>query len=524
MHAFFLLVIIILILCIRGRITNAIPADIIQNICEELDHVVLEKAQPEISTLSSIALQKHLKNCDVLAVSHVCKSWRSHTAAFICLWRDIAFDVSDPKSIRLAATLLSLVESEDVLLRIYAGFGPNGLPDPNILNLLSDLRRHTHRWTVFEYQGALGEYHPYLDLPAPNLHTFSDRCDSSQGFRQLFAGRTPSLRYLLTSSTSGWDSTTLPNLTEFHFGRSSPGPPLSLNSLIDLLRSTPELGALRLEWLGSFVHDCTANATVCLPRLHTLRAYNTDFDTLAERIRTPNVRNITFTIDTPTHPSFHAPHALTRLPQIPILTRPISEVTVVIAARPTQEGTFCIHLAVPGGSSFDICLIWDTGIMQHWKSYTTETLSVLTQLIRLDPSAILRLYLGVGPTRRSQGALKIQGGFARSFFRLLASAETPPAIPSPFAYRLLIANDAPFLDEDETQMFRLFLQSRATCEAGLSVRLRHGTSPWLCAEDFECPDECKCIRRISIPPSLILVVGCDPHQFLEFEFYPLEDE
>lgn len=78
-----------------------------------------------------------MKNCDVRAVSHVCRSWRSHTTSFMCLWRDIAFDVADPKSIRLAASFLSLVESQPVPLRIYAGFGPDEVsPDPYITKLL----------------------------------------------------------------------------------------------------------------------------------------------------------------------------------------------------------------------------------------------------------------------------------------------------------------------------------------------------------------------------------------------------
>lgn len=492
-----------LISCIRGRTIGAIPAVIIQNICEELEHASSDKTQQETSPPPNIALQKYLKNRDVRAVSHVCKSWRSYATAFMCLWRDIAFDVAEPKSTRLAASFLSVVEDQDVLLRIYAGFGYSNHLDPDLTKLLGDLRRNTRRWMVFEYQGALGEYYSYLDLPAPNLRYFSDHGNSSRNERQLFSGCMPSLRHLLASSTRGWDSTTLSNLTEFHFGQPACGPSPSLNSLLDLFRNTPGLETLRLEWLGSFVHDCAADTTVSLPRLRTLEAYNTDFDALAEHIFIPNIHDTVLTVGTPTHPSFQAPHALTGLFSIPIHDRPISEVLVVVA-HTTDEGTFRIRLKIRGGGSFDVCLMWDTDILEHWKSYITETLSTLAGRIQLDPGAILRLFLGICPSRSSsQGAYKINGGFARRFFRALAGPERPQVISPPLIRRLLIAKDTPVLDEDETQMFRLCLRSRATCEAGLFVRVRHGSLPWLCGTDLECNDECKYVLRVSMSPFLI---------------------
>lgn len=483
-----------------------------------------EDARPEIPQQPIIALQMYLKNRDIRAVSHVCKNWMLHTTTFMCLWRNIAFDVAEPKSIRLAASFLSLVEGEDVPLRIYAGFGHSNLPDPELVKLLSDLRRNTGRWSVFEYQGSLGEYSSYLDLPAPNLRYFSDHGDSSRNTRQIFAGHAPSLRHLFTWSTRDWDSTIFSNLTEFHFGRPGCGPSPSLNSLLDLFRNAPGLETLRLKWIGSFIYDCATDATVSLPCLRTLEAHNTDFDDLAEHISTPNVQEMTFMADTPTHPSFQAPHALTGLSSISILDRSIYEVTVVIA-HTIEGGTFRIHLMAHGGSSFDVCLIWDTGIIRHWKSYVTETLSVLAERIRLDPGAVLHLYLGIRWTS-SWGAFMIHGGFARGIFRAIADAEVSPVIFPPLTCGLLITNSAPALDEDETQMLRLCLRSRATCKAGLFIRLKHGGFPWLCTADSECPDECEYTLWVLVSPFLIFVVGgnsrCD--HFLQFEFHPLEDD
>ena len=479
----------------------------VKHICDELESVLSEEGtQPQTPSLPGVVLLKHSKNRDVRAVSHVCRGWRSHATAFACLWRDIAFDIADPKSIRLAKSFLSLVENKDVLLRVYVGFSPeNTSPNRSVVKLFGDLRRHIHRWEVFEYQGSLGEFRSYLDLPAPNLRYFSDHRDPShprsQDIGRLFTGWTPSLHYLLTSSIANWNPKTLSCLTEFHFERTGLGPPLSLDSLLKLLQGTPVLEELRLGWLGSFTHDCAMDTSIYLPHLRTLLAHNTDFYALTEHIYIPDIREVTFTVDTPTHPSFQAPHALAWLPPIPILNQPILELMVVVA-RTAEEGNFRIHLTVSGGGSFDIRLIWEANTMQHWKTYISEALSALVERIRLDPQAILRLYLGVSPARQpsSEGALKIHGGFARRFLQAIIDHKTTRKISTPLARRLVISSDMSILDEDETQMFRLCLRSRTACETELVIRLRHGDSPWLCAADFECPVKCKHVLQTSLWP------------------------
>ena len=500
-----------------------IPADIIKHICEELLSSS-ERTQPETPLLSSVALQKHLKNCDIRAVSHVCRSWRSHATAFVCLWRDIAFDVTDPKSTRLAEDFLSLVESQGVLLHVYAGFGSESASqDSSIANLFNNLCRHIGRWEVFEYQGSLGDYRSYMNLPAPNLLYFSDHHDPSptpsRDIGQLFAGHTPSLHYLLTSTTAGWDSTTLNKLTKLHFERLDLGPALSLDSLLNLLQGVPGLEILCLGWLG-FIHDCAADTIVSLPQLHTLQVHNADFYTLLEHIQIPNVREATLTADTSEHPSFQAPHALAWLPSISILNQHVSDLMVVVAGT-TEEGDFRIRLSVSGGGYFDIRLVWEAGHMQNWKTYVSETLSALAERIRLDPEAILRLYLGVRPARRSssEGALKIQGSFAQKLLQVI-NHENTRAISTPLTRSLLIVSGTSILDEDETQMFQLCLRSRTTCEVGLVVRLRHGDSPWLCIADFECPEKCEYSPQTYHFHFLNTIAGREPHRYLELEFRP----
>ena len=471
----------------RGRITDVIPAVIIQHICEELEPVSTGEARPGKSP-ASVAARKHLKNRDVRAVSHVCRSWRLRTTALMCLWQDIAFDVTEPKTIRLAADFFSLVKGSDVPLRIYVEFGNNDLPDPGIASLFEDLRNCTSRWVTFEYQGALGEYSSYLDLPAPNLRRFLAHGDSTWNASKLFAGCTHSLRHLLASSTLGWDLTALPNLVEFHLNQPTPGQPPSLNSILGVLRSAPRLETLRIEQLGSFVHDCEANANVPLLHLHTLQVHNTDLDALAEHIVAPNVRNTTFTADGPAYPLFQAPHALTGLSSMLTPNQPVSEVLVVVAHTEDGGGTFRIRLTAPSGSSSNMCLTWDVGAVENWKENITEALSALATRVSLDPGVILRLYVGTSTTQLpSHVSYKIHGGFARRFFQMLADDATPLSVPLPFRCGLWITNDVEMLDEDETQMFRLCLRSREACNVGILMGTRHGSLPWFCATGLERP-------------------------------------
>lgn len=320
----------------------------------------------------------------------------------------------------------------------------------------------------------------------------------------------------------------LSNLTEFHLSQPIGGPSVLFSSLFYVFQSTPGLETLRLDWLESIIRDSPAGSVVSLPRLRTLQIFNTNFEALADYISTPNIREATFTIDAPTHPLFQDDNALAAFSSIPILDQQISEILVVVA-NTAFEGLFQIRMKTSKGSSFDLRLAWGAGILLNWKSYIGQTLSVLETRVRLDPGAVLHLFLGIYPpfgiypsldmypslskypslVSPSQMEHKIQGVFAQGLLRMLADDKTPPVVPIPLTYRLLIDGDAWALDEDETEMLRLCLQSRAACEVGLFIRLRHGTSPWLCAADYECPDQCRLYHTsltIVVPDALLQVV------------------
>jgi len=180
---------------------------------------------------------------------------------------------------------------------------------------------HTDGW-FSSIKGPLiiGGYQSYLDLPAPNLRYFSDHGDSPPTRQPSARGIRASLHYSFASTTSGWGSAIVSNLTKFHFDPMACGPsPSSLNSLLDLSRSVSGLEKLRLECLGF----TAADANVSLPRFRALRSWNTEFDVPIEHFAIPNVREATFTAEMPAHPLFQAPHALPDFPQcISLLINP----------------------------------------------------------------------------------------------------------------------------------------------------------------------------------------------------------
>ena len=138
----------------------------------------------------SVALRKHRKNLNVLSLSQVCKTWRFRMINNVVLWRDIAFDISDVRSVEVARLFLKAIEVlEDIRFCVYAGFGTS--VDSGITDLLARLRPLTNRIMRFQYTGKVEGYLQHLDLPAPNLCHFVGRIDPI-----LFSGQTNALRSL----------------------------------------------------------------------------------------------------------------------------------------------------------------------------------------------------------------------------------------------------------------------------------------------------------------------------------------
>jgi hypothetical protein len=88
---------------------ESIPEELLGMICDEAEH------PPDDG---NVAWRKYQKNRSVLSLSQVCRTWRSHLTNNAMLWTDIAFDVSEARSIKLAGLFLEMIKVGRSALRI----------------------------------------------------------------------------------------------------------------------------------------------------------------------------------------------------------------------------------------------------------------------------------------------------------------------------------------------------------------------------------------------------------------------
>lgn len=345
------------------------------------------------STLPTVALRKFAKNRTLQAMSHVCRSWRAHLIHSMFLWRDIAFDITEPKSLYLAKDFLERIRDSAVTLRIYAGLGNTF--KPQVSELFQDLRTHIDRWEVFEYQGELKGYHQYLDLGAQRLLRFSDRHDfSTLSPWKIFASKTPSLRSLTTSEIADWPPSTLSNLVQLNVSYGPQSAVFSLKSLFNVLQSTPNLEVLQLASPIPLILDCAADETVTLPQLKTFRLCNADIYTLITRLQLPSVEEMVFSSDY-SHWSEVHPHPTTKFhdifspfPQIPLLEQGFSlaEIEVVFLTNGILLFRICLSTA-DEKYFFEVDLNLAGELACRWRDYLKRSLTKLVERAPLSPGA-----------------------------------------------------------------------------------------------------------------------------------------
>jgi hypothetical protein len=470
---------------LRGRITERIPVEILHLICEasedvasvvgpceereDLDETLAtfghllpnEEARTPLgllweaySAFPTVALRIFSKNRTLWAMSHVCRTWRARLTHSKGLWRDIAFDVTEPGSIRLARDFLDMVKDSTVPLRIYAGLGRS--VDPNVSRLLQDLRTCTDRWEVFEYQGRLKYYRQYLDLEARRLRSFSDRHDFSSAItpQYIFAGQAPALRSLSTSTIGDWTPATLSNLTELNISYRQRGAAFSLKSLVDVLRATPNLEALRLASPKPLTLDCAADEVVDLPRLELLRFNNTNIYALFAHLRLPGVRSMMFSSSydrwsqVDPHPAFDAPNVFSPLPHIAFLEQTFSSVEIRIGSLHNGALHFSIRLSTDDGCFFGINLTLVGESWCRWESYFKRSIMELTERIRLSPGSCLQFSSDISLNCRpllgfhAIGVL-IFDGHGRDILQTLACSShgAPPTMLFPHLEELILSDD-----------------------------------------------------------------------------------
>ena len=322
-------------------------------------------------------------------MSQVCRGWRQRLLSVGRFWRVIAFDTSrEPASIRLATLFLNKIKHNDVLIHVYAGLPLNNVVDPAIASLLSSLRERTSRWDRFLYWGSLGQYRRYLDLPAPRLQFFSDNRDLSHLYHgrrcQLFAGHTPILRCLVTSTLGEWVPTTSASLRVLHLRVCEAG--FSIGSLLDVFRYATQLEEFKFASPTDLSHDCMACETVDLPRLKTIKLFSAHFRTILAHLRIPGVRSLAvsgvFLSGTAygfeVAPAYYAPLPLTGFPSVSMLDQPIRFIHFSTIQRSPMRFFFTIELRTEDEASIVINLTWtEAQQIDQWKVYFERSISAL---------------------------------------------------------------------------------------------------------------------------------------------------
>lgn len=428
----------ILTQCARGNITECLPWEILESICSHCEDAILEdegiakeasdryfasNPVPEPKYEASLAaidmpsnchfwpevpLAKHRKNLFILSMTHICRSWRLRLVEVKRLWREIAFS-ADPKviGIRLATHFLTKVADDDTPLHIYVGLPFGDAPNPAVMELLSKLFKQTHRWEIFVYWGRLGPYRPYLDLPAPNLWHFSDSNDLSHIYfgqpTQLFAGYTPILRSLVTSALGSWQSVNLTNLQTLDLWDCAPG--FSIESLLSVLRRTPQLEGINIVSPNPPLLDCPLDEVVNLPHLKNLKIQNPDFYAIIGYFAIPNAKTVSLYSSSNRGSggsqlgrAFQIAHPFVGFPSmtnsLPMFGQPILFSSLGVAHAP-QGLRLVISITTENGAFLRVDLEWTGGFGVDARSgYIRRSMSALADMPFLSSSL---LYITASP-------------------------------------------------------------------------------------------------------------------------------
>lgn len=464
------------------------------------------------SARSTIPLRKFAKNQTILAMSQVCRTWKSQLTHSKYLWRDIAFDVTEPKSVLLAKDFLDLVKDSTIPLHIYAAFGRSA--DPEVSGLLQNLRTHIDRWETFEYHGELKEYRQYFHLGAQRLCHFSDHHDFSSSLlppQNIFAGKTPALRSLSTSQIGNWSPSTLANVTELNISFCQQSARFSFRSLIELFRSTPNLEVLRLASPKPPLLDCAAEQSVDLPRLEILRLYNPNIYPLVAHLRLPCVRGMVFSSSYDrwsrvlSHQVFESRNIFSSFPPITLLEQEFSSVEIQICSLPNGSLRFSIHLSNDDKYFFWIHLNLLGEGWCRWNDYFKRSITELAERVRLGAGAHLQLlsdfpldcnpFLGFNAVK-----FLTFDGHARDILQMLicVSHGTPPPTLFPRLEVLILMDDQ--MNDGEISLIPACLGLREN----LTIIVSGANDPLLQAIGDYCVIEGEHIFPNSCPRSILI--------------------
>ena len=400
--------------------------------------------------------RKHQKNLNVLSLSQVCRTWRSHITNNAILWTDIAFDASEERSIKAAGIFLKMIEKLDLQFCVYAGFGET--VDPGITNLLIELRPLIPRIRHFQYTGKVEGYIRYLDLPADSLYHFIGRVDLVP-----FSGLMTALHILTTRPGLAADRTawiaSIPNLTCLELEPPYLGQEIPLQPVLDMLRATPRIIKLKLSCFGILSDEAGFGERVTLRHLEILELPYSDFQTAMNHLEIPNAREVVYygSEYPPEYntaaPLFRSPHMFANISSFPTYGRKVSEVGVVTALDGSIS-TFCVNLKTRDGFSLDIRMSWFMPRKSRWEEYIEGSLLGLEEHVSLSTGVFACFFFRIPFSRPPRlpfllsphiHHLAIRGGFGEELMRRLASRSGSQSW-LPELKRLFIADEVLGLD------------------------------------------------------------------------------
>ena len=346
---------------------ESIPEEILGMICNETEHTLDD---------GNATWRKYQKNLSLLSLTQVCKTWNSHLTNNVVLWTDIAFDVSEARSIGVAGLFLEMIEKLDVQFCVYAGFGEAS--DPKITSLLTKLRPLIFRIRHFQYTGSVEEYVQSLDLPADSLRHFIGKTDLVPFSGVMTTLRTLTTTPVLAPNRTAWICTLL-NLTHLELEPPYLGQEIPFQPILNMIRNAPRITKLKLSCFRIFSDGAQLGERASLHHLELLELPYSDFQTVMNHLDIPNAREVTYHgseyppgYDTAA-PIFRAPHVFANITSLLIYERKVKDMAAFTFAH-GQISTFGMYLKTLDGFSLDIRMTWSMPSRTGWEEYVRNSL------------------------------------------------------------------------------------------------------------------------------------------------------
>lgn len=259
----------------------------------------VSRIPPEVLTLIPDFWDKHDRDQDIIALTHVCRTWRDSFTSRSSLWIDL--DCVDANKTRV---YLERSKSSSIYLSLSRDNGL--LPQDPFLELAPDAFCRLKSLTIDVTPEHLQDFTDYLSHPAPFLEKLDLEINCELNPERspvltpaLFGGDLSSLRKLrLTCVRTELPWRNMVNLTSFELGYTSSGE-ISVTQLLDFLESAPHLLEVEL-YSVTMTYDAQDGRLVTLPRLKSSFVYGRQpTSPLFDHLLIPAGADLTIELDLP---------------------------------------------------------------------------------------------------------------------------------------------------------------------------------------------------------------------------------